>query len=122
MNSVLGVTNSVLDLIIHEKQPPPTLLSVHFCTKDQQNSLLQEIFVLVTAQISPFVDCYAKIVRRLPYIFCSPHYTWSLTNNLESGVLVKIKIKKQNVAFESKRNFLKVGQGEVVQSQHKERL
>lgn len=70
------------------------------------------------------MDFYAKIITRLPYKFYSPHYTWFLINNLESGTLVRIKIKNVNSAFEieSKQEFLQVGQGKVVQSKHKERL
>jgi hypothetical protein len=66
------------------------------------------------------MDCYAKIITRLPYKFCSPHYTWFLINNLESGTLVRIKVKKVNSAFEieSKQEFLKVCPGKVVQSKH----
>ena len=65
-----------------------------------------------------------KIITRLPYKFCSLHYTWFLINNLESGTLLRIKIKKVNSAFEieSKQEFRKVYQGKVVQSKHNESL
>ena len=109
VNSVLGAINSVLDLITHggelevEATPHPLLLSFHFRHDTLRQSrgipgtpkfLLKENYVLVKAQISSFVDGYAKIISRLPYKFWSPHYTWFLINNLGSGTLVRIKSRR----------------------------